>query len=59
MAILNTEETMDKFQIGSYSTIFALFKRKGSPAFKTGKNWKVDEEEFKTYLKKLSESSKG
>lgn len=59
MAILNTEETMKKFQIGSYTTIFSLFRTKGSPAFRTGRNWKVDEDEFKEFLKQLSIPYKG
>lgn len=37
MAILSTEQTMKKFQIGSFSTILMLFREKNSPAFRVGK----------------------
>ena len=59
MAILTTSQAMEKYQIGSQSTILELFRRKGSPAFLTGKNWKVDDEKFERYLQKESESRKG
>ena len=58
MAILSTEEIMKKFKIGSFSTILMLFREKQSPAFRVGKNWRVDEEEFKKYLKERSEEFK-
>ena len=58
MAILSTEQTMKKFQIGSFSTILMLFREKNSPAFRVGKNWRVDEEEFKKFLKERSEQFK-
>lgn len=58
MAILSTEQTMKKFQIGSFSTILMLFREKNSPAFRVGKNWRVDEEEFKKFLKERSEEFK-
>ena len=56
--ILTTEQTMKKFGIGSFTTILMLFHEKGSPAFRVGKNWRVDEEEFKDFLKKRSEQFK-
>ena len=49
---------MKKFKIGSFSTILMLFREKQSPAFRVGKNWRVDEEEFKKYLKERSEEFK-
>jgi excisionase family DNA binding protein len=35
-----------------------LFREKKSPAFRVGKNWRVDEEEFKKFLKERSEEFK-
>lgn len=58
MSYPSTEETMKKFQIGSFSTILMLFREKNSPAFRVGKNWRVDEEEFKKFLKERSEEFK-
>lgn len=55
MAILSTEQTMKKFQIGSFTTILMLFREKNSPAFRAGKNWRVDEEDFKKFLKERGE----
>lgn len=59
MASINTAETMERFNIGSLNTTLQLFKIKGSPAFKVGKNWMVDEEDFKKFLLKQSEQFKG
>jgi hypothetical protein len=56
---LKTVQVMKKFNIGSQSTVLELFRTKGSPAFKSGKGWMVDEIEFREYLKKRSESDKG
>ena len=58
MGILSADQTMKKFQIGSFTTILSLFHEKGSPAFRVGKNWRVDEEEFKKFLKERSEQFK-
>lgn len=43
----------------SYDTIAALFKRKGSPAFRIGWEWQVDVDKWDRYLLKLAEESKG
>lgn len=43
----------------SYSTIAALFKRKGSPAFRVGHEWQVDEIKWDEYLLKLADDDKG
>ncbi len=37
----------------SYDTIAALFKRKGSPAFRVGREWQVDVIKWDAYLLKL------
>lgn len=58
MAVLSAKETMEHFQVG-HDTLYQLFRAKGSPAFKVGKNWRVDSEEFKEFLKKESERFKG
>jgi excisionase family DNA binding protein len=59
MAILSTEEVMKKFKIGSFSTILMLFREKNSPAFRAGKNWRVDEDDFKKFLQERSAQYKG
>ncbi len=59
MAILSTAETMQKFKIGSRNTVFSLFRTKGSPAFRVGRNWMVDEDDFKVFLQKQAEQFKG
>lgn len=59
MAILNTEQIMEKYNIGSRNTVFALFRTKGSPAFRVGRSWMVDDLEFKEFLYKQSEQFKG
>ncbi len=43
----------------SYSTIAALFKRKGSPAFRVGHEWQVDVNKWDEYLLKLADDDKG
>ena len=58
MAVIGTTEAMKKFHIGSRTTIFSLFRTKGSPAFRVGKNWVVDEDDFKKFLQKQSEQFK-
>ena len=57
--ILSTKETKERFRIGSTKTVLELFKSQGSPAFKVGKNWMVDEDDFKAFLLKRSKSYKG
>lgn len=57
MAILSSQEIMEQFKV-SHDTLYQLFRAKGSPAFKVGKNWRVDSEEFKEFLKKQSEKFK-
>jgi|GEM_PF-6220563 len=59
MPILNKQETMEYFDIKSPTTALQLFRTKGSPAFKVGKNWRIDREEFKEFLKEQSEKFKG
>ena len=62
MSALSVKETMERFQMG-HETVMLMFRRKGSPAYKVapGKtaSWRVDEDEFKEYLKSLSEPFKG
>ena len=43
----------------SYDTIAALFKGKGSPAFRVGREWQVDVIKWDAYLLKLAEEAKG
>ena len=43
----------------SYDTIAALFKRKGSPAFRVGREWQGDVIKWDAYLLKLAEEAKG
>lgn len=43
----------------SYGAIAALFKRKGSPAFRVGREWQVDVVKWDSYLLELSEEDKG
>lgn len=59
MSALSTQEVMVRFGIKSPTTVLQLFKTKGSPAYKAGKSWMVDEEDFKTFLQKRSEPYKG
>ena len=56
---LNTVQTMERFGIKSPTTALQLFKTKGSPAYKAGKGWMVDEEDFKKFLLSQSEQYKG
>lgn len=62
MSALTTEEVMERFQINSMTTVLIMFKMKGSPAYRIGGgrgHWRVDEEDFKKFLQKLSEQYKG
>ena len=59
MGVISTAEAMKVFRIKSRTTAFSLFRTKGSLAFRVGRNWMVDEEEFKQFLKKQSEQFKG
>lgn len=43
----------------SYDTIAALFKRKGSPAYRVGREWQVEESKWDAYLLELAEGDKG
>lgn len=43
----------------SYDTIAALFKRKGSPAFRVGKEWQVYADKWDEYLFQMAEKDKG
>lgn len=61
MTALTTEQTMERFGIGSDKTVLELFRKKGSPAYKIGTgrgHWRVDEEDFKAFLIKESEKDK-
>ena len=57
MAILTSKQVSEKFFI-SMDTTLQLFKMKGSPSFKAGKDWRVEEEELKKFLQKQSEEFK-
>lgn len=59
MPALATHEVMVRFGIKSPTTVLQLFKVKGSPAYKAGKSWMVDEEDMKKFLLKRSEKYKG
>lgn len=56
---LTTKEVMERFRIASPTTVLHLFRSKGSPAYKAGKSWMVDEKDFKKFLLKQSEHYKG
>lgn len=43
----------------SYDVIAALFKRKGSPAFRVGREWQVNTEKWEQYLTDLAAADKG
>ncbi|WP_178313253.1 hypothetical protein [Lacrimispora sp. 210928-DFI.3.58] len=43
----------------SYDTIIKLFRRKGSPAYRVGREWQVDQDKWDAYLLKLAETDKG
>lgn len=62
MAALTVEETMERFNMGR-ETVLGVFRQKDSPAYKLGpyskSPWRVDEEEFKAYLLKVSKQYKG
>ena len=61
MQALTTEQVMERFSIGSDKTVLELFRKKGSPAYKIGTgrgHWRVDEEDFKSFLQKESEKDK-
>lgn len=57
MQALTTQQAMERFCI-SKNTILEFFKKKGSPAYKIGTHWRVDEEDFKAFLLKESEKDK-
>jgi hypothetical protein len=59
MPALSTQDVMIRFGIKSPTTVLQLFKTKGSPAYKAGKGWMVDEEDFKKFLQRQSEQYKG
>lgn len=59
MAILSTLQAMEKSTLSRGQLFFSLFRTKGSPAFRVGRNWMVDGDEFKQFLKKQSEQFKG
>lgn len=54
MPALSTKDVMIRFGIKSPTTVLQLFKAKDSPAYKAGKSWMVDEEDFKQFLIKRS-----
>jgi hypothetical protein len=53
---------MERFNMGR-ETVLGVFRQKDSPAYKLGpyskSPWRVDEEEFKAYLLKVSKQYKG
>lgn len=42
----------------SYDTIAALFKRRGSPAYRVGREWQVDARKWDAYLLETAERDK-
>ncbi|MEG0369744.1 MAG: hypothetical protein RR593_07050 [Hungatella sp.] len=55
--ILTIKDCMSRHD-KSYDTIAALFKRKGSPAFRVGREWQVKTDKWDAYLLKLAETDK-
>jgi excisionase family DNA binding protein len=51
---MTVKEVQERFRIGSTTTVISLFKAKGSPAYKIGKSWRVDKDDFKKFLIKIS-----
>lgn len=62
MEALTVKQTCERFQMGQ-ETVLQLFRRKDSPAYRTGdgtrSKWRVDDEDFKKYLTQLAEPYKG
>lgn len=62
MKALDVKQTRERFRM-SQETVLQLFRRKDSPAYRTGdgsrSEWRVDEEDFKSYLLKLADPYKG
>lgn len=56
--ILTIRACMDRHN-KSYDTVAALFKRKGSPAFRVGREWQVYLKDWDKYLLKLADEDKG
>jgi excisionase family DNA binding protein len=56
---MSVREVKERFNIGSNSTVLELFQTKSSPAYKVGRSWRVDEEDFKKFLIKNSAQYKG
>lgn len=55
--ILTIKDCMSRHN-KSYDTIASLFKRKGSPAFRVGREWQVKADKWDAYLMKLSDGDK-
>lgn len=55
---MSAKEVKERFRIGTSSTLLELFQTKGSPAYKIGRSWYVDEDDFKKFLIKNSEQYK-
>jgi hypothetical protein len=62
MQALTVEQTMERFKMGR-ETVLEVFRKEDSPAYKVGpyskSPWRVDEEDFKEYLKAKSKQFKG
>lgn len=58
MAVLSIADCMKRHNM-SRDTITREFRKKGSPAYKIGIQWQVEEEEWIAFLKKESEKFKG
>jgi len=56
--ILTIKSAAEKFGVNPHTT-YKIFRTKGSPAFKVGREWHCDEDELIAYLKRQSEGRKG
>ena len=56
--LLSIEKAAEKFDVNEI-TAYKIFRAKGSPAFKVGREWRCDEDELIAFLKRRSERSKG
>lgn len=56
--VLTIKKCMERHS-KSRDTITALFKRKGSPAYRVGREWQVYADKWDAYLLKEAEKEKG
>ena len=56
--MLSIEKAAEKLGVNRM-TVYKVFRMKGSPAFKVGREWRCDEGELIAFLKRHSERSKG